>query len=93
MYNDLRFESIGLFVSHFFSRGIIKNRLALGEPALQELMTDNLLKFNYFLTDIQGQNIKSYMKIPIPSIGDPARARLVNKNQTTKSVQLDFSVF
>lgn len=52
------------------SRGIIKNRPALGEQALQELMKDNLLKFNYFLTDARGRNVKSYMKAPIPSQGD-----------------------
>ncbi|CAF3932192.1 unnamed protein product [Rotaria sp. Silwood1] len=34
--------------------GIIKNRPALGERALQELMNEHLLKFNYFLTDTRG---------------------------------------
>ncbi|CAF3780170.1 unnamed protein product [Rotaria socialis] len=57
--------------------GIIKNRPALGERALQELLEDNLLKFNYFLTDIRGRNIKSYMKIPIPSINDETREQFV----------------
>lgn len=33
-------------------------------------MKDNLLKFNYFLTDARGRNVKSYMKAPIPSQGD-----------------------
>lgn len=55
------------------SSGIIKNRPALGERAIQELLDDNLLKFNYFLTDIRGRNIKSYMKIPIPPINDERR--------------------
>lgn len=58
-------------------RGIIKNRPALGERALQELLNDNVLKFNYFLTDARGRNVKSYMKVPIPSANDPNRATLV----------------
>ncbi|CAF3956621.1 unnamed protein product [Rotaria sp. Silwood2] len=58
--------------------GIIKNRPALGERALQELINDNLLKFNYFLTDVRGRNVKSYMKVPIPSISDPTREQFVN---------------
>ncbi|CAF0917303.1 unnamed protein product [Adineta steineri] len=53
--------------------GIIKNRPALGERALQELMIDGLLKFNYFLIDIRGRNVKSYMKVPVPSHDDPTR--------------------
>jgi hypothetical protein len=61
-----------------FFRGIIKNRPALGERALQELLADNLLKFNYFLTDVRGRNVKSYMKIPIPSNSDPAREPFKN---------------
>ncbi|CAF2055847.1 unnamed protein product [Rotaria magnacalcarata] len=53
--------------------GILKNRPALGEQALQELMNDGLLKFNYFLTDIRGRNVKSYMKMPIASGNDSAQ--------------------
>lgn len=37
------------------------------ERAIQELLTDNLLKYNYFLTDARGRHIKCYMKISIPS--------------------------
>ena len=59
-------------------RGIIKNRPALGERALQELLEANLLKFNYWLTDVRGRNVKSYMKIPIPSTSDPAREQFMN---------------
>jgi hypothetical protein len=59
-------------------RGIIKNRPALGERALQELLDAKLLKFNYFLTDARGRNVKSYMKIPIPSTSDPAREQFMN---------------
>ncbi|CAF2107947.1 unnamed protein product [Rotaria magnacalcarata] len=58
--------------------GIIKNRPALGERALQELLKANLLKFNYFLTDARGRNVKSYMKTPIPSIDDPTREHFLN---------------
>lgn len=61
-----------------YFRGIIKNRPALGERALQELLADNLLKFNYFLTDVRGRNVKSYMKIPIPSTSDPSRERFLH---------------
>lgn len=66
-----------MFVCNFFSSGIIKNRPALGERALQELLEDNLLKFNFFLTDIRGRNIKSYMKMPIPSINDETHEQFV----------------
>jgi hypothetical protein len=45
----------------------------LGERALQELKDDNLIKFNYFLTDSRGRNVKAYMKMPIPSFADPLR--------------------
>ncbi|CAF4056259.1 unnamed protein product, partial [Rotaria sp. Silwood2] len=51
---------------------------ALGERPLQELINDNLLKFNYFLTDVRGRNVKSYMKVPIPPISDPTRGQFVN---------------
>lgn len=61
-----------------FFRGIIKNRPALGERALQELKDDNLLKFTYFLTDIRGRNVRSYMKVPVPSIDDPVRKEFLN---------------
>ncbi|CAF1453595.1 unnamed protein product [Rotaria sordida] len=57
--------------------GIIKNRPALGERALQELMNDHLLKFNYFLTDTRGRNVKSYMKAPIPPGDDPTRDQFI----------------
>ncbi|CAF0877778.1 unnamed protein product [Adineta ricciae] len=53
--------------------GIMKNRPALGEKALQELINDNLLKFNYFLIDTRGRNVKSYMKAPVPLDDDPTR--------------------
>ncbi|CAF2823305.1 unnamed protein product [Rotaria sp. Silwood2] len=57
--------------------GIIKNRPALGERALQELMNDHLLKFNYFLTDTRGRNVKSYMKAPVPPGDDPTRDQFI----------------
>jgi hypothetical protein len=41
-------------------------------------MTDNLLKYNYFLTDARGRNIKCYMKTPIPSADHPTRDQFVN---------------
>ena len=45
----------------------------MGERALQELKDDHLIKFNYFLNDSRGRNVKSYMKMPIPSFDDPLR--------------------
>jgi hypothetical protein len=60
-------------------RGIIKNRPALGERAIHELMQDNLLKFNYFLINARGYNVKAYMKIPPPSVNDPMREEFVAK--------------
>jgi hypothetical protein len=71
-----------------FFRGIIKNRPALGERALQELMADSLLKFNYFLTDVRGRNVKSYIKIPVPSIADPTRVQFV-KNLLKHDIDVD----
>jgi len=59
--------------------GIIKNRPALGERAIKELMQDNLLKYNYFLIDARGYNVKSYMKIPPPSMNDSTREDFVAK--------------
>jgi hypothetical protein len=50
----------------------------LGERALQELKDDNLIKFNYFLTDIRGRNVRSYMRMPIPSLNDPGRTHFLN---------------
>ncbi|CAF1676204.1 unnamed protein product [Rotaria magnacalcarata] len=58
--------------------GIIKNRPALCERTLHELLQHNLLKFNYFLTDVRGRNIKSYMKIPIPSVDDPIHEQFIS---------------
>jgi len=63
----------------FLFRGIIKNKPALGERALQELIQDNLLKLNYFLVDSRGRVNRSYMKVPPPSIGDPAREEFIDK--------------
>jgi hypothetical protein len=48
----------------------MKNRPALGEIAIRELLADNLLKFNHFLTDVRGRNVKSYMKVPVPAVND-----------------------
>ena len=42
------------------------------------MLADNLLKFNYFLTDVRGRNVKSYLKGPIPSTSDPAREQFIN---------------
>lgn len=64
---------------HFFFSGIIKNRPAMGERAIQELMADDLIKFNYFLLDNRGRAVKSYMKTPIPSVDDPARGDVLKK--------------
>ena len=50
----------------------------MGERALQELKDDNLIKFNYFLNDSRGRNVKAYMKMPIPSFTDPLRKDFVN---------------
>lgn len=61
------------------SSGIIKNRPALGERAIKELMQDNLLKYNYFLINARGYNVKAYMKIPPPSMNDPTREEFVAK--------------
>ncbi|CAF2823290.1 unnamed protein product [Rotaria sp. Silwood2] len=57
--------------------GIVKNRPALGERALQELMNYHLLKFNYFLTDTRGRNVKSYMKAPLLPGDDPTRDQFI----------------
>ncbi|UJR12557.1 hypothetical protein I4U23_016733 [Adineta vaga] len=76
MYLDFNiFTLSSISVKHPITEktGIIKNRPALGERALQELMNDNLLKFNYFLTDIRGRNVKSYIKVPVPYEDDPTR--------------------
>ena len=59
--------------------GIIKNRPALGERAINELMQDSLLKYNYFLTNARGYNVKSYMKIPPPLVNDPKRKEFLAK--------------
>lgn len=40
-------------------------------------MNDHLLKFNYFLTDIRGRNVKSYMKAPVPPADDPTRDQFI----------------
>lgn len=42
-------------------------------------MQDNLLKYNYFLTDTRGRNVRAYMKIPPPSVSDPTREQVVAK--------------
>lgn len=66
----------------------MKNRPALGERALQELINDGLLKYNYFLIDVRDRNTKSYMKMPIPSPDDPARDQFV-KNLIKHDVNID----
>ncbi|CAM4833084.1 unnamed protein product [Rotaria magnacalcarata] len=58
--------------------GTLKNRPALGEQALQELLKDNLLKFNHFLTDTRGRVVKSYTKVPVPSIDNSSRTKNFN---------------
>lgn len=74
---------------HFFSSGILKNRPALGEQALQELINDGLLKFNYFLTDIRGRNVKSYMKIPIPTATDVQGQELLKKKLIKHEINVE----
>ncbi|UJR06732.1 hypothetical protein I4U23_011021 [Adineta vaga] len=59
--------------------GILKNRPALGEQALKELINDGLLKFNYFLLDARNRKIKSYMKIPITKANDELQECVKNK--------------
>jgi hypothetical protein len=66
----------------------LKNRPALGEIAIQQLLDDNLLKFNFFLTDVRGRNVRSYMKIPIPSSNDPGYEIFV-KNLTKHDIDID----
>ena len=66
----------------------MKNRPALGERALQELINDGLLKYNYFLVDVRDRNTKSYMKMPIPSPDDPARDQFV-RNLIKHNVNID----
>ena len=51
----------------------------MGERAIQELMMDDLIKFNHFLLDIRGRAVKSYMKTPIPSVDDPSRGDVLKK--------------
>ena len=48
----------------------------MGEQALRELLNDGLLKFNYFLTDPRGRNVKSYMKIPIATTDNSSQELL-----------------
>ncbi|CAF1421797.1 unnamed protein product [Adineta ricciae] len=82
MYLDFNiFPTSAISVKHPITgeTGIIKNRPALGERAINELMQDNLLKYNYFLTNIRGHNVKAYMKIPPPSTNDPMRKEFVAK--------------
>lgn len=78
VYHYLHTEILFFIMQFSFRSGIIKNRPALGETALQELLKDSLLKFNYFLTDVRGRNVKSYMKVPIPSIDNPTRELILN---------------
>ena len=59
-------------------REIFKNRPALGERALQELINDNLLKLNYFLTDVRGRIVKSYMKMPLPLACNSQRQQFID---------------
>ncbi|CAF1265098.1 unnamed protein product [Adineta ricciae] len=68
--------------------GILKNRPALGEQALRELINNGLLKFNHFLIDSRGRKLKSYMKIPLTTINDPSR-ELLNKVLITCGVSVD----
>ncbi|CAF1345831.1 unnamed protein product [Rotaria sordida] len=82
MYFDFNiFPTSAISVKHPVTgeTGIIKNRPALGERAINELMQDNLLKYNYFLTNARGYNVKAYMKIPPPSVNDPTREEFVAK--------------
>jgi hypothetical protein len=57
----------------------LKNRPELGERTLQKLVSDKLIKYNYFLTDIRARNVKSYMKLPIPGDHDPAKEIFLSK--------------
>lgn len=68
--------------------GLLKNRPALGELAVRELLADNILKINYFLTDVRGRVVKSYMKIPIPSVNDPDYEIFV-ENLTKHDINVD----
>lgn len=61
---------------------------------LQQLVDDGLLKYNYFLLDSRGRNVKSYLKIPPTLIDDPAhesmREKLIKNGIEVKEY---FSVF
>ena len=69
-------------------RGFLKNRPALGERALQELLADNLIKYNYFLTDIRNRNLKSYLKLPIPSNNESAQKQFLS-NLVKHDIDID----
>lgn len=62
-----------------FSSGIIKNYPVFGQQALQELMQDNLIKFNYFLADVRGRRLRSYLKLPLPQKDDPLSEHIFEK--------------
>ena len=51
-------------------------------------MQDNLLKFNYFLTDVRGRSVRAYLKIPPPSIDDPTREQFVT-NMLKHGINID----
>ncbi|CAM4975240.1 unnamed protein product [Rotaria socialis] len=77
-YNIFPLSAISVKYPVTGQTGIIKNRPALGERALQELLKDNLLKFNYFLLDSRGRVVKSYMKMSIPATDNPFRTQFLN---------------
>ncbi|CAF4001829.1 unnamed protein product [Rotaria sordida] len=77
--NENFIRNVEAIIKKDYYNGIIKNRPALGERAINELMQDNLLKYNYFLTNARGYNVKAYMKIPPPSVNDPTREEFVAK--------------
>jgi len=73
---------------YVFSRRFLKNRPALSERGLQELITDNLIKYNYFLTDFCGRNVKSYMKVLVLSNNNPSPEQFLN-NSIKHNINID----
>ncbi|CAF1523780.1 unnamed protein product [Adineta ricciae] len=59
--------------------GFLKNRPGLGERALQELLDDNLIKYNNFLIDARGRSVKAYLKLPVPNDCGPVKETFLRK--------------
>jgi hypothetical protein len=88
MHINLQSWLIRLLEMYVFSRRFLKNRPALSERGLQELIIDNLIKYNYFLTDFCGRNVKSYMKVLVLSNNDPSPEQFLN-NSIKHNINID----